>query len=346
MENRKLGDEIKMKKWLTISMISLLTLVLASCNTESETNNTEQGEELESLSIMLDWYPNAVHSALYVAQEKGFFEEEGLDVNIEMPADTNDPLKLAATGKVDLAISYQNQTVLARAEGIPVVSVAAYVRHSLDSIMMKKAVGIESPKDLEGKTVGYPSTIISEQVVKSMTEQDGGDFKKVTMTDVSWDLIPAIATDKVDAIVGGYINHEYVLLNKEGYEMALLKPSDYGVPDNYELVIVSGEDTFEAKKDEITKFWNAVTKGQQFVKENPEEGLRILLDNENEDATLNEAVEKESLEILLPLMEEEGVPFGYQEVAHWQTTADWLYKTGIIEKQVDPNTFVKNIVSK
>lgn len=138
MENRKLGDGFKMKKWLTISMIILLTLILASCNTESQTNNTEQSEELESLSIMLDWYPNAVHSALYVAQEKGFFEEEGLDVNIEMPADTNDPLKLAATGKVDLAISYQNQTVLARAEGIPVVSVAAFVRHSLDSIMMKK----------------------------------------------------------------------------------------------------------------------------------------------------------------------------------------------------------------
>ncbi|MFJ8237586.1 ABC transporter substrate-binding protein [Ureibacillus sp. NPDC094379] len=335
-----------MKKWLIISMISLLTLVLASCNTETQTNNTEQGEELENLSIMLDWYPNAVHSALYVAQEKGFFEEEGLDVNIEMPADTNDPLKLAATGKVDLAISYQNQTVLARSEGIPVVSVAAFVRHSLDSIMMKKEAGIESPKDLEGKTVGYPSTIISEQVVKSMTEEDGGDFEKVTMTDVSWDLIPAVATDKVDAIVGGYINHEYVLLNKEGYEMELLKPSDYGVPDNYELVIVSGEDTFDEKKEQITKFWNAVTKGQQFVKENPEEGLQILLDNENEDSALNETVEKESLEILLPLMEEEGIPFGFQEVAHWQTTADWLYKTGIIEEQVDPNTFVKNIISE
>jgi len=335
-----------MKKWLTISMISLLTLVLASCNTESQTNNTEQSEELESLSIMLDWYPNAVHSAFYVAQEKGFFEEEGLDVNIEMPADTNDPLKLAATGKVDLAISYQNQTVLARAEGIPVVSVAAFVRHSLDSIMMKKEVGIKSPKDLEGKSVGYPSSIISEQVVKAMVKKDGGDFDNVTMTDVSWDLIPAVATDKVDAIVGGYINHEYVLLNKEGYEMELLKPSDYGVPDNYELVIVTGEDTFEEKQKQITKFWNALTKGQQFVKDHPEEGLQILLDHENEDSALNEAVEKESLEILLPLMEEEGIPFGYQEMERWNTAADWLLETGMIEKQVDPNEFVKNIVSK
>lgn len=334
------------KKWLTISLLGLLAVVLAACNAETKTSDESNDKELEEISIMLDWYPNAVHSALYVAQEKGYFEEAGLDVKIEMPADTNDPLKLAATGKVDLAISYEKQTILSRAEGIPVVPVAAYVRHSLDSIMMKKESGIKTPKDLEGKKVGYPSSIISEAVVKEMVEKDGGDFGKVTMVDVSWDLIPSVATDKVDAIVGGYINHEFVLLNKEGYDMELIKPSDYGVPDAYELVIVTGEDTFKEKEESISKFWNAVTKGQQFVKENPEEGLQILLANQNEDSILDEAVEKESLEILLPLMEEEGIPFGYQELESWQVTADWLYETGIIKEQVKPSDFVKNIVSK
>lgn len=334
-----------MKKW-TLIVIAMLTLIIAGCNNNSEKATETKEAELGKLSIMLDWYPNAVHSALYVAKEKGYFEEQGLDVDIQMPADTNDPLKLAATSQVDLALSYQNQTVLSRAEGIPVVSVATYVRHSLDSIMMKKEANIQSPKDLEGKMVGYPSTVITEAVVKSMVEHDGGDFSKVQMTDVGWDLIPAVATDKVDAIGGGYINHEFVLLNKEGYNMQLLKPSDYGVPDNYELVIVAGEATFNKKKASIEKFWQAVTKGQQFVKENPEEGLQILLDNENKDSALDPVVEKESLKILLPLMEDAGVPFGYQEISKWQEVADWLLKTGVIKDPVDPTPIVQNIVSK
>lgn len=334
-----------MKSWKWIVGVLLLATMLVGCNNEQAKSEGEQSE-LEKISIMLDWYPNAVHAALYVAQEKGYFEEQGLDVEIQMPADTNDPLKLAATGKVDLAISYQSQVVQSRAEDIPVVSVAAYVRHSLDSIMMKKEAGINSPKDLEGKTVGYPSTVITEAVIKTMVEHDGGDFSKVKMTDVGWDLIPAVATDKVDAIGGGYINHELVLLNKEGYEMEAFHLSDYGVPDNYELVIVAGEDTFEKKKASIEKFWQAVTKGQQFVKEDPEVGLQILLDNENADSTLDAEVEKASLEILLPLMEEQGVPFGFQDEESWKNVADWLYEAGVIDTKVDPQQFVQNIVSK
>ncbi|MGN7478917.1 ABC transporter substrate-binding protein [Solibacillus silvestris] len=334
-----------MNNWKIPIGLLLLAIMLVGCSNDKTAS--ENGEsELEEISIMLDWYPNAVHAALYVAQEKGYFEEHGLDVEIQMPADTNDPLKLAATGKVDLAISYQSQVVQSRAEEIPVVSVATYVRHSLDSIMMKKEAGINSPKDLEGKNVGYPSTVITEAVIKTMVEHDGGDFSKVKMTDVGWDLMPAVATDKVDAIGGGYINHELVLLNKEGYEMDSFRLDDYGVPDNYELVIVTGENTFNKKKDSIEKFWQAVTKGQQFVKENPDAGLQILLANENADSTLNAEVEKESLKILLPLMEDEGVSFGYQDEESWQNVANWLYEAGVISTEVEPQQFVQNIVPK
>lgn len=346
MERYRLGAEVKLKKWLFGILFVLFVGIMTGCSETEQTDTNSNGKKLEEMSILLDWYPNAVHSAIFVAKEKGYFEEQGLDVRIEMPADTNDPLKLAATGKVDLAISYQNQTILSRAEGIPIVSVAAYVRHSLDSIMMKKESGIESPKDLEGKSVGYPSTVITEAVIQTMVEADGGDFEKVTMTDVGWDLIPAIATGNVDAIGGGYINHEYILLNKEGMDMNLLKLSDYGVPDNYELVIVAGEDIFNKKKESIQKFWQAIEKGHAFVKSNPEEGLQILLDNENADSALNKEVETESLEILLPLMEDENVPFGYQDEESWQEVADWLFEMGVIKTKVDPQEIVQNIVSK
>ncbi|WP_102691510.1 ABC transporter substrate-binding protein [Rummeliibacillus pycnus] len=334
-----------MKKWISILLLVSLAVFITGCNGKDQTTD-ESGKKLDNLSIMLDWYPNAVHSAIYVAQQKGYFKDEGLNVDIQMPADTNDPLKLAATGKVDLAISYQNQAILSKSEGIPIVSVAALVRHSLDTLMAKKSSGIKTPKDLEGKNVGYSSSEISEATIKEMVEADGGDFSKVKMTDVGFDLIPAIATDRVDAITGGYINHEYVLLNKEGYNMHAIKDSDYGVPDNYELVLVTGQKTFDQKRDAIKRFWKAVTKGQETVKKNPKEGLQILLDHENDSFPLKKDVETKSLEILLPLMEEKGVPFGYQEKASWQKAAKWLYKNGVIKKQVQPDEVMDNIVSK
>src|SRR5690242_18817234 len=112
-----------------IIMISLLLLVLSACgkNDESSTDKNMSGgsQKLEKVSLMLDWYPNAVHSFLFAAEEKGYFKEQGLDVDIQMPADTNDPLKLVAANQVDMALSYQPQVLVARSEDIPVQSFAA-----------------------------------------------------------------------------------------------------------------------------------------------------------------------------------------------------------------------------
>ncbi|KAB2330172.1 transporter substrate-binding domain-containing protein [Cytobacillus depressus] len=330
------------KKWFNHLFIGLIAILLVGCTGE----NVSSKKDLEEISIMLDWYPNAVHSAIYVAKEKGYFEDEGIKVKIEMPADTNDPLKLAATGKVDLAISYQSQLLVSRAEDIPVVSIAALVRHSLDAIMYKKESGIQSPQDLQGKNVGYPSASVSEAVVASMVKNDGGDMSKVKMTDVGWDLMSSLATDRVDALVGAYINHEQVLLQKEGYNIDILNLPDYGVPDNYELIIVTGEKTLEKKRVAFEKFWRAVTKGQETVKENPDAGLQVLLDHENDSFPLDKGVEKESLQVLLPLMEADNVPFGHQDEAVWQDVADWLYDSKVIKEKIDPKEAFKNIVSK
>lgn len=330
-----------MKKLYMLTLIlASFAIITAGC---SDKNDAQGKSELEEVSIMLDWYPNAVHSAIYVAKEKGYFEDAGLDVKIVMPADTNDPLKLAATGKVDLAISYQSQLLVSRAEDIPVVSVAALVRHSLDAIMYKEESGIQSPKDLEGKRVGYPSTTVSEAVVESMVANDGGDVQQVKFTDVGWDLMPSLATDQVDAVVGAYINHEMVLLEKEGYNIDLLNLEDFGVPDGYELVVVTGEKTFEQKKEPITKFWQAVTKGQEDVKKDPAAALEVLFNFENDSFPLDMDVEKESLNVLLPLMEDDGVNFGHQEQESWDKTADWLYESGVIKVKLDASEAFVNL---
>ena len=112
---------MNIKRWMNRLLLVMVAVVLAGCTGTNEKNNENESakKSTEEISIMLDWYPNAVHSAIYVAQEKGYFEDEGLNVKIEMPADTNDPLKLAATGKVDLALSYQNKRCYLEQRGFP-----------------------------------------------------------------------------------------------------------------------------------------------------------------------------------------------------------------------------------
>lgn len=311
-----------MKKVLIIFIVIVLIFGLAACTQK------EEQKGLQEVTVMLDWYPNAVHSFLYAALNKGYFAEEGLSVKILMPADTSDPLKLVAAGQTDFAISYQPQLVMARAQDIPVVSVASIVNHPLNTIMVGASDNIKRPKDLEGKTVGY-SLPVYEAIVKTAVKNDGGDISKLSLIDIGWDLIPAMVTKKVNAISGGFINHEKILIEKEGYNVNIIDPVQYGVPDYYELILITSEKLFQENKELANKFWQAVKKGQSYVRDNPSEGLQLLLDNQNDQFPLDAEVEKESLEILLPLMQD----FGKQELKGWQEVIEWMYELELIDKK-------------
>ncbi|WHY69330.1 ABC transporter substrate-binding protein [Neobacillus sp. SuZ13] len=329
-----------MKKSFLI-LASLLLLLLSACGKETDEKNVASNEKLQKVSLMLDWYPNAVHSFLFVAEEKGYFKEQGLDVDIQMPADTNDPLKLVAANQIDMAMSYQPQVLVARSEDIPVQSFGAIVRHPLNQLMVQADGPIKSPKDLAGKTIGYPSIPLDEAIVGTMVKADGGDVKKVKMVDVGWDLIPAMATKKTDALIGGYINHEKLLLEKEGHPMRTLNPADYGVPDYYELVMVASEKGLKDKPEVFKKFMAAITKGQKYVQDHPEDGLTTLMNHEDKTSPLEKDVETKSLEILLPLMDAKEKPFGYQDPQTWEKTAQWLKDNKVIKETVKAeNAFV------
>ncbi|MCM3117451.1 ABC transporter substrate-binding protein [Neobacillus sp. MER 74] len=322
-----------MKKSFLI-LVSLLLLLFSACGKETAEKNGSSNEKLQKVSLMLDWYPNAVHSFLFVAEDKGYFKEQGLDVDIQMPADTNDPLKLVAANQIDMAMSYQPQVLVARSEDIPVQSFGAIVRHPLNQLMVQADGPIQSPKDLAGKTIGYPSIPLDEAIVGTMVKADGGDVKKAKMVDVGWDLIPAMATKKTDALIGGYINHEKLLLEKEGHPMRTLNPADYGVPDYYELVLVASEKGLKDKPEVFKKFMAAITKGQKYVQDHPEDGLTTLMNHEDKTSPLEKDVETKSLEILLPLMDAKEKPFGYQDPQTWEKTAQWLKDNKVIKETV------------
>ncbi|WP_420805783.1 ABC transporter substrate-binding protein [Paenibacillus wynnii] len=314
---------------VSVSLLLLcIFLILGGCSAG------KSKQPLQKLTLMLDWYPNAVHSLFYAAESQGFFAEEGLDVEIRMPADGNDGLKLVAANQIDLALSYQPQVLMARAEQIPVQSIAAIVRHPLNHLLIPAEGAVQRPKDLMGKSIGYSSIPLYEAMVKTMIKNDGGDPQSANLIDVGFDLIPAISTDKVDAIMGGFINHEALILAKEGHPVTSIHPTDYGVPDYYELVLVASEQGLKNNNTYLKKFMTAITKGQQYVQEHPDEALSILLKHEDATSPLDKDIEQQSLQILLPLMDAGDQTFGYQDPESWENVHQWLIENQLLHTDV------------
>ncbi len=336
-----------MKKLLAMLLAFSMTFAAAGCGS-SEPATDENGNALEDFSIVLDWYPNALHSFLYVAQEKGYFAEEGLNLVVNFPANTNDGISLPAAGKADLGMYYLQDAILtAVEEEVPIVSIGAVAQESLDVVIALEESGITEAKDLTGKKIGYAGTALSEAKVECMLEEAGLSAEDCELIDVGFDLLTALTTKQVDATIGNMVNHEVPQLEEQGFEINYFSPSDFGVPEYYELVFLAGRDAVENNPEKLQKFLRAANKGFDFMQENPEEALQILLDNQNaENFPLSPSVETASMNTLLPVMETAEMPFMAQDVAVWQENADWLYEMGILSEQADVSFMVVDLLAE
>lgn len=331
---------MKLKKVsLLLTAVMSLGLILSACSAKPEANNAPK--ELKEVNVLLDWYPNAVHTFLYAAEEQGYFKEAGLKVNLITPAGTDDGIKLVAANKADIAISYPKQVVLARGENIPVKSIGAIVRSPLNQLMIRKDSGIKSLEDLDGKKIGYASFDIDKETVKTMVDSACGDPSKVNFVDVGYDLMPAMETKRVDGIIGGYINHEKLLLEKEGIELITFNPVDYGVANSYELAFIASEDGIKNNNSTLQAFIKAAKKGFDYTKSNPDKALDLVLKAQSKDFPLDAEVEKKSLNILLPLMENDKEKFLSQSEEVWTKNIKWLQDKNLLKAKVEGKDLIQ-----
>lgn len=321
--------------------IAIIAILFIGCGSSKENEN----KKLETVDVVLDWYPNAIHCFIYNAIEKGYFEEEGLKVNIHFPSNASDPMALPAAKKADIGIYYLHHLVMARAnENIPIKSIGAITQKPLNVIIALKENNITRAKDLEGKTVGYSGGPLSEESLKAMVEYDGGDSSKVEVIDVGFELLTSMITKQVDATIGGLINHEVPVMIEKGLPVDYFYCTEYGMPNYYEELFVANEDLIKERKDVYIRFLRACNKGFADMMNNPEESLDILLAKQEADQfPLSRNVEKQSIDILLPIMKEENIPFLHQEASVWQENIDWLYDHKIIDKKIDPNEMFINL---
>lgn len=291
-----------------------------------------RAQDRASVSLALDWYPNANHAGIYMAQANGYFEDAGLDVEIFVPADPTTVLQTVGAGRDTFGFTYQNDVLQARQNDVPVKSVAAVVQHPLNCIMVLESSDIESPADLEGKTIAMAGVPSDEAYLKTMLEHNGLGMDDVEIVNVGFDLMPAILSERADAAIGVYWTHETILAEHEGYAVRYFRIEEHGVPDYYELVIVAGEETIEEQPEVVAAFTGALRQGYFDAEADLDAALEVLME-ESDD--LVEEVEREGLELLAPNWTDEGViPWGTQTEERWNDYTTWAQEEGLIAEDL------------
>ncbi len=295
-----------------------------------------EDQELKEMDVVLDWYPNALHAFLYVAIEKGYYAEEGLQVNIRFPSNVNDAIALVAAGRAEIGLYYQQDVIQVRAnQNVPVKSIGAVVQAPLNIVLSLAEENIASPRDLVGKTIGYAGTELSEALIRSIMADVGADYSDVTMIDVGFDLMSSMTTGNVNATIGCLVNHEVPQMEEEGFAVRWFDLDDYGVPTYYEGVFLANDQMIAEEPETLAAFLRASARGFADMKADPEAALQILLANQNaENFPLSETVERQSMAVLLPLMETEDAAFLSQSDKCWQENIDWMRAQGLIEGEV------------
>ena len=329
-----------LKKCLVLTMC-LSVLLLSACNNKSAVDN----KKLEEINVVLDWYPNAVHSFIYDAIKKGYYEQEGLKVNIVFPSNTNDAISLTSAGKAQIGIYYPHDVIQVRAQqDVPVKIIGSIVQSPLNIVMSLAEKNIKSPKDFEGKTIGYAGTALSEAMIKSMMKNESVNEDTVKFLDVGFDLMSSMTTKKVDATIGCLVNHEVPQLEEEGFKVNYFTVDKYGVPTYPELVFVTSDNLIKEKKELISKFLRASKKGFEDMKNSKDETLDILLENQNkENFPLSKTVEQKSMDTILPLMQNDNAKFLYINENDIQNMINWEKQEGIITKDIKVEDVVQVI---
>lgn len=274
-----------MKK--TIAIIILCWSILISGTPAS-------AADVKELDVMLDWFINPDHAPLFVAQEKGFFEERGLKVTFIAPSNPNDPPKLVAAGKLDLAVSYQHQHHLQVDQGLPLVRVATLIATPLNALVVLADGPIQSPADLKGKTIGYSIGGFETVLLKVMLAEQGLSLEDVTLVNVNFSLSPSLFAGQTQAVIGAFRNFELnqMEINKKPGRAFFVE--EHGIPSYDELIMIAHRDRIQEAA--LRQFVEGIEAGVQFLVNHPEESWRLFIrGRENLDDELNRRAWKDTL---------------------------------------------------
>ena len=318
-------------KWkvATSVAIALLLALTTACGNGGDKN--KQADGLNNVTVVLDWVPNTNHTGLYVARDKGFYEEEGLNVEIILPGDAGSD-KLVAAGNAEFGVSVQENVTLARSENVPIVSIAAVIQHNTSGFAAPVDKQIRSPKDFEGKVYGGWASPVEEAMIDSLMQNEGADPSKVTSVSIGTaDYFTAVKRDIDFAwIFYAWTGIEAELRN-EPLDMIYLR--DYAEElDYYTPVLITSEQIIADQPELVEAFMRATARGYQLAIDDPLAAAEVLIAAEPD---LDEQLVKASQQWLSPMYQDDAPQWGEQKPEVWQSYLDWMISYGMLEEGLD-----------
>ena len=316
-----------MKKLTALILALAMLLTLSACG----------GQKEEPITLVLDWTPNTNHTGIYVALQKGWFEEAGLNVQVVQPPEGGSAL-LVAAGNAQFAVTAQDSIApaLTGENAMPITAVAAILQHNTSGIVSRKGEGMDTPRGLEGHKYATWDSPVEKATIRQVMTADGGDFDKVV-------LIPSTVTDEVSALRSGDVDAIWIFYGWAGIacEVAGL-PIDYfdfadfdPVLDFYTPIIVSNNDWLQNNPETARAFLSALSRGYEFAAENPREAADILMEAAPELKSNQELVYR-SQEYLAGEYIADAARWGEIDPDRWGGYFTWLNDNGLMETPLDP----------
>lgn len=329
-----------MKKFMAVMLSACMAFSLCACgNTATERNSDATAEKStknsKKITMVLDWTPNTNHTGIYVAQEKGYFKEAGLDVSVIQPPD-NGATDLVASGGAEFGIDFQDTLAAAFSSDspLPVTAVAAILQHNTSGLISLKKKGIDSPGKLEGHSYATWDSPIEQAVLKNVVEKDGGDFSRVKLISTYVeDIVAALHADIESVWI--YYGWDGVKCDMEGLSTNFLPFADMNPTfDYYSPVIIGNNDYMKKNPDTIKAFLSAVKKGYEYAAGNPSDAADILLKAVPE---LDEKLVQKSQEYLSKQYIADAAQWGEIDADRWNGFYQWLNENKLVDNALDEN---------
>jgi len=309
-------------KWTVALLATVLALAgVTGCGEDGAEPGAPKGA-----TLVLDFVPNAVHSGIYAALSRGFYEDEGVALKVQPPGESTDAPKLLGAGKVEFAILDIHDLGIARERGIDLIGVAPLVQRPLAAVLARGDGPVRRPREMEGHRVGVTGLPSDEAIVDSEVEADGGDPAQVERVTIGFNAVASLAAGRVDAATG-FWNAEGVALRRQGVPIRVFKVDRFGAPPYPELILTTSRETLEDDPGLVDAVVAATERGYELAEQQPGAALDALLDANPE---LDRAEQQAQLDVLLPILR--PTPFDEGVLEDW---AAWDLRHGLLDEPLD-----------
>ncbi|PJE79163.1 putative thiamine biosynthesis protein [invertebrate metagenome] len=265
-----------MYKQLRMLIWAIFFIPLIATASPGQMSSTTQKQPEKTVTLMLEWFVNPDHGPIIIAQQKGYFKEEGLNVVIKEPADPRLPTKMLAANQVDIAVNYQPSMIHGVSQNLPIAWVGTLVAGPLDGLLVLDKGPIKTLADMKGKTIGLNIGGNEKAFLNRLFKPYGFGADDVKLVNVGWNLSSSLMSGQVDAVMGSYRNFELNQLALEGYKGRMFYYEENGIPPYDELIFIANKNHYDA--DKLRRFMTAIERGTQFITNHPQQAWELFRD--------------------------------------------------------------------